>query len=176
MKIFLEHDPKPSDIKQITIGLTKTATPIIAEPKDIKYNPKSVVDAQFSMPYGAAVAVLKRRAFIDEYSMEMIRSVKVKEMMQKIRCVHEPHLDKEFPRKWSVNVTLETKDGKRFSTRVEHPKGDPENPLSWEELISKFCSLVEPVFSKTTQGEIISRVRNLENLTDIHTLTHLLRG
>ena len=51
------------EVVQVTLGILNTAFPIICEPAEIKYAPRSIVDAQFSMPSGAAVALLCRRAY-----------------------------------------------------------------------------------------------------------------
>ena len=38
-------------------------------------------------------------------------------------------------------MTVGQTDGKEFSCRVEYPKGEPENPLSHEELYAKFSAM-----------------------------------
>jgi hypothetical protein len=40
------------------------------------------------------------------------------------------------------------KDGKKYFTRVEYCKWDPENPLTWDELIEKFNDLSSGVITK----------------------------
>jgi 2-methylcitrate dehydratase PrpD len=91
--------------------------------------------------------------------------------MDKISCVEDPELEKEFPKKWPATVTLQTKDGKTYSTRIDFPKGDPENPLTWDELIDKFRNLMAPVFFDARQSEIIKRVRSLEKEEDLKTFS-----
>ena len=75
-----ENKINASDIEKITLGILKTGYPIVAQPEELKCNPKSVVDAQFSMPFGAAVAILYGKATLDEYTQENIRSSRVKDM------------------------------------------------------------------------------------------------
>ncbi|MCK5487474.1 MAG: MmgE/PrpD family protein, partial [Desulfobacterales bacterium] len=67
-----------------------------------------------------------------------------------------------------------TKDGKTYSTRIDFPKGDPENPLTWDELIDKFRNLIAPVFFEARQNEIIERVRSLEKEEDLKAFSMLL--
>ncbi len=167
IRIMRENNLDESQIEKVTLGILKAGFAIIAEPESQKYNPKSVVDAQFSMPFGAAVAILNGKATLDEYTLESVNSTRVKELMGKISCIKDPELEKEFPKKWPASVTLQAKDGKTYSTRIDFPKGDPENPLTWDELIDKFRNLMGPVFIETRQNEIIERVRSLENEEDL---------
>ena len=149
----------------------------MTEPKESKNNPRSVVDAQFSMPFGAAVAILYGKATLDEYTMEKIGSSEVKEMMQRVSCVEDHEIEKSFPKKWPASATLVTKNGKEYSARIDYPKGDPKNPLTWDELIEKFRSLVSPVFPITERNHIIDKIRSLEQVEDLNTFsTHLLKS
>ena len=166
LKIVRENSIDASQIEKVILGILKAGFAIIVEPEEQKSNPKSIVDAQFSMPFGAAVAILHGKATLDEYTLESINSGRVRELMGKISCVRDPELEKEFPKKWPASVTLLTKDGKTYSTRIDYPKGDPENPLTWDELIDKFRNLISPVLGEARQNEIIERVRSLEEEQD----------
>ena len=53
-------------------------------------------------------------------------------------------------------------------------KGDPENPLTWEELIAKFENLTEPVFHPEKRKRIINSVRNLDRSETLDSLMSLL--
>ena len=174
LKIVRENNLDASEIEKVTLGILKAGFALVAEPESQKTNPKSVVDAQFSMPFGAAVAILNGKATLDEYTMENVNSERVKGLMDKISCVKDAELEKEFPKKWPASVALQTKDGKTYSTRIDFPKGDPENPLTWDELIDKFRNLIAPVFFETRQNEIIGRVRSLEQEQDLKAFSILL--
>jgi 2-methylcitrate dehydratase PrpD len=174
LKIVRENNLDASQVEKVTLGILKAGFAIVAEPQEQKCDPKSIVDAQFSMPFGAAVAILYGKATLDEYTRQRINSARVRELMGKISCVTDPELETEFPKKWPASVTLLTKDGKSYSTRIDFPKGDPENPLTWDELIDKFRNLVSPVFGEVKQYEIIERVRSLEKQQDLTDFAMLL--
>lgn len=173
LKIMKENNLKAEEVAEVTLGILKAAFPIVVEPKESKYNPKTVVDAQFSMPFGAAVAILYGKASLNEHIPENITSTKIKEIMSLVSCVEDPELDKVYPKQWPASVKVVTKDGRIFSTKVDYPKGDPENPLSWEELLDKFNELSSPIYPKERRDEIISQVRLLETVGDISNLTTL---
>lgn len=174
LSIIRENNLKPEDVRRVTLGILKAGFPIVAEPKELKYNPRTLVDAQFSMPFGAAVAILYGKASLNEYSQENIESARIKEMMGRVACVEAPELEVVFPKQWPASVELVTEDGRRFSIRVDYPKGDPENPLSWEELLSKFDDLTSAVYPAERRKKIVSRVQALEQEQSVKGFCQLL--
>ncbi|MCK5515537.1 MAG: MmgE/PrpD family protein [Desulfobulbaceae bacterium] len=175
LKIVNDNALSPEDIAEVEISILKAGFALVVEPRELKLDPKSIVDAQFSMPFGAAVAIIKKNAFLDQYCMENINSDDVKKMMPLIHCTEDPDIEKDFPRKWPAKVTITTKDAQIHFAQVEYPKGDPENPLSWDEIIQKHTLLTAPVFSEDKCTAIVSSVRNLEKMKDVVNLMEDLR-
>lgn len=176
LELAREHHLTPSDVARISVGIIPTGYFIIADPPEQKYHPRSTVDAQFSMPYGAAIALLKRRASLEEFTEDLIRSPEVRMLLAKVECIKDPELERSYPEKWSGWAEIETIDGERMRARVEMPKGEPENPLKWEGLVEKFHTLATPVFSDGQRRAIIEATARLETLQDISELTRLLRA
>ncbi len=127
------------------------------------------------MPFGAALAILRKDAFLDRYQMNEINDPEIRECMKKIRCLRDPELNRDFPRKWPARVVVQTTDGRNFEHRLEHPKGDPENPLSWDEVIDKFTSLAAEVLPLSQCRRIITLVRNVDQLEDVTELVDEMR-
>src|SRR5262249_46807669 len=69
-----EHAIQPEQMRKIEVAVLEAGWAIVAEPRDQKYNPQSVVDAQFSMPFGAAVAVLEGAAGLDQFTLDQIHA------------------------------------------------------------------------------------------------------
>ena len=174
LKIVKENDLQPDQVTKVKLGLLRAGAPLIAEPKENKYNPQSIVDAQFSMPFGAAVALLYRRAGLNEFHPSKIRSEEVRQMMKQVEYFVDLDLDRTFPKQWGATAEILTKDGKRYFTKIEYPKGDPENPLSWEEMIEKFHDLSSRVLTRGRRSKIVDQVRRLEEIRDFHKWSPLL--
>jgi 2-methylcitrate dehydratase PrpD len=174
LKIVRENDLRPHQIEKVRLGILRAGAPLIAEPIENKYRPQSIVDAQFSMPFGAAVAVLYRKAGLGEFQLSKIRSEKVREMMRSVECIVDPDLDRTFPKQWCATAELFTKDGKRYFTKIEYPKGDPENPLSWEELIHKFNDLSGRFLTRERRLKIVDQVKRIEKIRDLQKWSPLL--
>jgi 2-methylcitrate dehydratase PrpD len=173
LKIMRENDIKPNQIQRVTLGILKAGIPFVVKPEEVKYNPKSLIEAQFSMPFGAAIAILYGRADLEMYVLEKWNSIEVRKMMERVFCIENPELEEDYPRKWPATAEITTKDGRSYFTRVDYPKGDPENPISWSELIEKFQYLTEKVYSKDRRNKILNKIKNLEKEIDISKFTSL---
>ena len=157
----------------MTVGVLKAGFNVVAEPEEQKRNPKNVVDAQFSMPFGAAVAIIYGQASLDEYTEDALGRPEIKELISKVRCVQDPALEVNYPSQWPAWVEVETSDGRKLRAEIQHPKGDPENALSWDELKDKFRRLTQPVIPSSRQEDIINAVESLEGLEDVRTLARM---
>ena len=166
---------KAEDVEKATIGVLGAGFEVVAAPAENKRNPKSVVDMQFSMPFGAAVALLYGQASLEEFTTEVGQRAEVKEMMSRVDCVTDPALDALYPQKWPAWAEVATTDGRTVRSQIEYPKGDPDNALSWQEMKDKFTTLSAPVISKERQGEIISAIEALDSMSDVRDLAELLR-
>ncbi len=174
LKIVKENNLRPDHVQGVKLGLLRAGAPLIAEPIENKYRPESIVDAQFSMPFGAAVAILYNKAGLGEFHLSKIRSEEVKRMMRRVECFVDPELDKTFPKQWCATAEIFTKNGQRYFTKVEYCKGDPENPLTWEELIEKFHDLSHRVMTKEKRLKIVDQVKNFEKIRDVKKWSPLL--
>jgi len=176
LKTVKENNLKPDQVEKVRLGLLSAGASLIAEPAEMKYRPRSIVDAQFSMPFGAAVALLYRKAGMGEFQLSRIRSGEVKQAMKKVEYRVDPELDRTFPRQWCATAEILTKDGRRYFKKVEHCKGDPENPLSWEELTDKFHDLSGRRVTKKRRLKIIDQVRHFEEVQNVKQWSPILLG
>lgn len=156
--IMREHNLEASAITRIEIAVLEAGWGIVAEPQARKYKPESVVDAQFSMPFGAAVAAMDGAAGLDQFTVEKARSLKTRELMNKVVLVKDRSIEETFPKEWRARVVIELESGRQHEKFVRYPKGDPENPLSWDEMAAKFRALAGAVLSPERCGEIIAAV------------------
>jgi 2-methylcitrate dehydratase PrpD len=168
------HDINAEDVRSVTIGVPSVAVDIVAEPVAAKRSPQSVVDAQFSLQFGVAVALLARRASLDEYTPSMVLSARVAELTARIEYEVDPDLDRSYPNQWRAWARIVTNDGRVLEHRVDDPKGDPTNPLTREELLEKFVHLTESVFPSEHGCAIVEAVASLGERTSFSDLVGLL--
>ena len=136
-----KHGVVPADVARIDVGMLEAAFPIVCDPADAKRRPTSVVDAQFSLPFGVAVALARGRAAPEEFSLSALDDTAVRDLMDRVWAVRDPALDAVYPRTWPAWVRIVLRDGRELAADVTHPRGDPENFPSRTELAEKFRTL-----------------------------------
>jgi 2-methylcitrate dehydratase PrpD len=157
--LLRENDIHAWQVASIEVAVLEAGWPLVAEPRAQKYNPRSIVEAQFSMPFGAAVAVMYSAAGIDQFTEENVHNPAVRRLMGKVVITKDARLEENFPDEWPARAVIELNDGRKFEKFIAHPKGDPKNPLTWEELVAKFESLVAPVITLDQCDELVASIR-----------------
>jgi 2-methylcitrate dehydratase PrpD len=91
-------------------------------------------------------------------------------LMQRVRLRH-PDQDKinwDAPGPDVVEVVLH--NGARRQQRIEVPKGDPELPLTWDELVAKFQDCAATVLPDAQIQEAMQHIAHLEELPNLKPL------
>lgn len=97
--------------------------------------------AKMSIPYSVAVSYISGKASIYEYSSKAVENKKILTLMRKVRVYEEPEFTKAFPAKTMAEVKLITNSGKEYTEISRYPKGEPENPLTIDEIKEKYYTL-----------------------------------
>ena len=157
-------------VSAVRIGIPRKGMDLIGIPEAQKRAPASIVDGQFSMYFLAAVTLLRGGMTWNDYAL--LRDSSVKKMMERIEVEIDPEIEARFP---TMAARVELTAGDRVIRRVNWtPKGEPKNPLSWDELEAKFLSLAQTVYTTDHCSRIVKMVRSLELLDEIGELTTLL--
>jgi 2-methylcitrate dehydratase PrpD len=172
LQLTAAHRFAPSDVARIRLGVLSGGALLVADPIEQKRAPHSVVDAQFSAPYAAAVALAFGVGSIDAYSADKLQDPTVRELMARTDCYLDPTLEIDYPRKWPAAAEIHLRDGRVLATRVEFATGEPENPVSRDVLITKFLSLAAG--SVADPGALAERILTLPDAADLSGLTAAL--
>ena len=130
--------------------------------------------AKMSIPYSVAAAVVYGKAGLQEYDEEIIRDDRLLDLAKKVTVADDEELTRIFPEITSAIITVKTLDGRQLQCRVDHPKGEPENPLTDREFYERFCELVKfSGKSAETADEIFNFVQN--GCSDWNKLSELVR-
>lgn len=159
----------PKEVKRICVRTYQVAMSQCG----YTHEPSTPVDDQFSMPYALSIGLFDGEAGLSQFSENRIKDEAVLTLAKKVEMMVDERLDRLYPEMWSSIIKVETMDGRRFTEKVDSPKGDPENPLDVNELKRKFLSNAAPILGKEESEELTDRILNLEQLDDINTLIRL---
>ena len=120
--------------------------------------------AQFSLKYCVARALLSGSLTLDSFHFRQLQDPKVRDLMERIQVDADADLDRATPGEWPARLRLRLVDGTELQSEIRCPKGDPENPLSWDEVEEKFRSLALGLLPERKVRELIHLCRALEDL------------
>lgn len=164
------HSLQASDVAAISLGIQTVAMDIVAEPRAAKIRPKNTVEAQFSLPFGAAVAMVRGRAGLAEYTDEVLNDRDVVRLMDLVTCSADPEIDRHYPQQWRAWAEVTTVEGQSVKAAVTDPKGDPTNALTPEELRAKFDELTAGCWDRARRdlvAKIVGAFDQAESLSEL---------
>ncbi len=97
IELAVAHDIAPDQIEHIEVAVLEAGWPLVCQPAVRKYSPANIVDAQFSMPYGAAVALANRAAGLNQFAAENLQSPQIKRLMAKVLLQKDVRIEENFP-------------------------------------------------------------------------------
>ncbi len=165
VKLVKENNLKPQNIKEILIKTVARAVDILSDPA--KYNPASKETADHSLPYCIAAAVIDGKVTPVQFTENKLNDRDIWELVPKIKIIANPEFEKLFPRLKTAEVTITNHNGQKFSLRIDYPKGDYRDPMTDEELLEKFDSMVLEKVSKEKRNKMVDLIMNLEKVSQI---------
>jgi 2-methylcitrate dehydratase PrpD len=148
---------------------------VLCTPPEPKYRPVTHVDAQFSLPYTIAVAICKNKTGPGEFKEDVLGDREVLELAGKITWEVDPAAEAVYPKAYPATVVATLKDGREVVSHVDYPRGDPENPVSMDDIVKKFNSLTEKYFDQKKRTKIIEEVKQLEKIDNVNKIGDLIR-
>jgi 2-methylcitrate dehydratase len=174
LDLMHDNDLSHNNVEKVHIRSLARAADILADPS--KYDPRSKETADHSLPYVIAAALVDKQVTPAQFEAERIMSDDIRAQLNKVEVVADPEIEKLFPELQRVIVTIKTTDGKEFTKQLDYPKGDPRNPLTDEEVETKFDALASPIFTDDARKRIKDAVWNLDKQDSISSLMDLCKA
>jgi 2-methylcitrate dehydratase PrpD len=135
-------------------------------------NPSSPVRGQFSIAYCVAVALTEGRAGLEQFSADRfvedgVRDPAIASLLARTRVNVADDLTAKYPAAWPARIAIELADGTIRRGAADYPRGNPENPVTTDELEAKFMGLVAPRFGHEVARRGISLVHSLDKAHDM---------
>lgn len=169
-----EHKLKPEDVTEIKIFVNDITNFLINNPQ-----PLNPYGCKFSIQYCSAAMLKCGIVGVEQFLPQTIADEQIRSIMQRIRVVRDDAMEQIHatnPSKLASAVELTLTDGRILTMVVEYPKGDPDNPFTWDEAKSKFICLVSPVYGKAVAENLCRFVDTLEQQNDCSTIRSYLKG
>ncbi len=134
---------------------------------------KGAASAKMSIPYNFAVTYVLGKTGMEAFTADALNDPQVRALTKKIVVEEDAQMTAAFPEKTVATVALVLKDGSVLQGESVLPKGEPENPLSLDEVVEKFSALA--TYGGKTEKEIAQIVETVRHIEDrLDTLSGLL--
>jgi 2-methylcitrate dehydratase PrpD len=174
LALMARHEIVPEQIRDITVYGGQTVYGL-SQPLEFKRAPRTIIDAQFSVPWVVATALANGRVTVNDFTDEAIKRSEILEIAMKITPRHEPAMDRHGVGPGGVIITMQ--DGTEYAEEIEHCLGSVERPMDFEDCTRKFrecaaCS-IKPLPAATV-ARVIDMVAHLEDMEDATEVIRLL--
>ncbi len=154
---------RSEDVDSILVEMPTYGLQLVGSPIEAKRNPTSAVDAQFSAPFAAALALTEKQAGMDVFSRVLADgfSPEFRRLLSITDVRSAPDLDAIHPEFWPGRVTLGTSSG-TVVRQAKHMRGEAEIPMSFADVAAKLSEL-SPRHDPAVLARVVEVAADLEN-------------
>ncbi len=163
-----------AEIERIDLDVSnREVYDLVCEVAERKWNPQSVAECQFSLPYTVAHAAVHGTVALESFTPAGMADAAVRALLPRIRAHLTADLDDHgrgtFPMPGVVRITL--RSGRAIEARVVHVKGHPENAMTYADVADKMRACAR--FAGADEGAVerlIDLVAGIEAVADVRSL------
>lgn len=131
-------------------------------------------DADHSLPYLIAVALLDHRVMPAQFTPQRLQSADVQTLLCRIIVRPLAEYSDRFPNEMPSRVTIKLTDGRVLARALSDYPGFHTRPQTWDGALSKFTKLTEKRVPETVRTDIAGAISDLQSIS-VAELTHVLR-
>lgn len=172
LRLIRENRITADQVERVTVGANRNFPNAL-----IHHRPKDSLQAKFSMEFCMASLLLFGKAGLSEFTDAVVNQPAVQEMITRVDFGVDPAAEAAGYNKMTTIIGIKLKDGRTISGRTEIAKGNPADPMSYDEVAAKFTDCVS--FAKWPANKakaIVATVRRLEEVKNVRDLTGLCAG
>lgn len=161
-----DHDLKPDAVKEIRVRTGTTQMLMLRNS-----NPKTGLEAKFSMQFAVAAALVARRVGLSELTDEFVRRPEIVANVGKVKCTTVDETMPDLPFAPDDRVTVVLADGKVIEhPPVTHAKGSWERPLNRDELFEKFLDCATRRLDRNQARALFDQLWDVAELPSVREL------
>jgi 2-methylcitrate dehydratase PrpD len=179
--LLRKHAIKAAEIQEVRVQIGERDMRSVGgwteEEKKKKHRPEGVVDAQFSIPYTVAATLLSGGLSLEDFTDAKLRGVELLDLAARVKTILTPEFDQGPMDVKPQVVEIIMRDGSNYREKVIYPKGNPNNPVTSEELVNAFRGMASYAAKRLSGAQIdeaIDTAQHLENVPDAAVLAKLL--
>jgi 2-methylcitrate dehydratase PrpD len=169
-----EERLEPDAIAQVRALVPAEVVQTVCEPVANKRRPANSYDAQFSIPFITAASLVRGRFTLAELDDATLHDPAILALADRIDYAVDR--DTTFPRHYSGEVIVHTRDGRTLRRREAINRGCGDRPLAEEDIVAKFAANAGRAVAADRVCEIADLVLGIEDVADCTVLAEGLRA
>lgn len=174
LQIMAKHNLPPGHIERILVRNGPAEWPFLSNPIDRKRHPVTPVEAQFSIPWVVAAAFTDGTVRIAHFVPEALARPDIRAMAERVSTVQDDSLASQSGGPGQAVVEVTTRDGRSLRCHVVSAKGDPDAPMSPEEVSKKFEDCLAYSGLKPARARRLHDL--LANVDQLRDIAHISRA
>jgi 2-methylcitrate dehydratase len=159
------HRLTGAEVERIELDTFQVAFDIIGGGEEgDKHQVRSKEEADHSLPYLLAVALLDGQVLPEQYLPERIVADDVQQLLRRVEVHPDPELSRRFPDQHSARLRVRLRDGRTLEREQHDYEGFHTRPMSWDTVAAKFNRLAAAHIDSGTRTQIADAVRRLDEL------------
>lgn len=169
-----ERDVDGDDVVSIHLDTFAGAKLIIGGGEGDRHEVETKAQADHSLPYMLAAALVDREMGTAQYEPRRIGRRDVQSLLRTVTVEEDPDLTERFEAgEMPALIEVEMEDGTVHEVEKDDFQGHPDNSMDWAQIEAKFHSIAEERYDETHREQIVEVVRNLDT-GDVDELVTLL--
>ena len=160
-----EHAVDAAGVERVAVDVFQVAYDIIGGGEEgDKRLVRTKEEADHSLPYLVAVALLDGQVLPAQYAPDRVGRTDVQDLLRRVDVRPDAGLSARFPAEHACRVRITLRGGRVLAREKSDYRGFPTRPASWEDVEDKFRRLAGPVTGEAGAGRVVDLVRNLEHV------------
>ena len=168
-QMIRENKIKAEDVESVDVGTNHNNLAAL-----MRHDPKTGLEAKFSMEYCMAALLVYGQAGLGEFTDAAVKKPEAQAMIKRIHFYTDPEAEAAGYDKMTTIIKIHLKDGRLLNGRADFGKGSPADPMSYEEVAEKFRLCADfAQWPAAKSKQIVEFVSSLESASDMRMLVAL---
>ncbi|MFP4591553.1 MAG: MmgE/PrpD family protein [Halobacteriales archaeon] len=158
------NDIDPREVERIDLETFHGAALIIGGGEGDRTRVRTKAEADHSLPYMLAAALIDREMSNAAYEPARIRADDVQRLLKRVEVHEVDELTERFEAdEMPANLEVHLADGTVHRVEKDDFGGHPNNPMDWDQIEAKFAEMTRDRYDAGHRRTIVETVRNLED-------------
>jgi 2-methylcitrate dehydratase PrpD len=166
------YDLRPEQVERVVVRTYDVANRLCGATA----LPSGPSEAKFSLPFTIALGLTVGHAGQSCFTPETVQDASLRALASRVRVEIDPAIEREYPAKRTAALDLTTSDGRLLQAEVPIARGEPEIPLSLEDIEAKFRDNARVALSAEQTEAVSAEVRALDGRSSCSRLLDLMAG